>query len=156
MYDVLTLETGQYEQAVDVLRCKNMALAVGKPQDLIPIDRELMQIAHRSRQLERQRVSLMAGRGDSSVSLRDLIARMDPVNAARFETLRVRLLSAAHNVAQLNRDGESLLALSLGWIRETVALFVASPEGSAYNHHGGKGADSGTCAPGQSTVSHSV
>lgn len=159
LHQILELEVEQYQQAVNALQRKKAALVSRKPQNLIPVDRELMAINRKGKQLEQQRQSLMTALGQPDGRLEKMIAQMDPANANRFQNTRQRLLRTIEDVKHLNGESRSLLTLSLHWIQETVDIITAaiSPEGASYNAQGEKRKGSENPPPIiQSTISHSV
>lgn len=161
LHDTLKQEIAQYHQAVDALQRKKSALVSRKPQQLIPVDRELMAILRKSGQLEAQRQELMTALGHPDGRLEALMERMNqacPNEVSRFQDVRQRLLRTIEDVGELNRESRSLLDLSLNWVQETVELIAAavSPEGASYDAHGGKKKGKNKQPPIQSTINHSA
>ncbi|HEY9746827.1 MAG TPA: flagellar protein FlgN [Oculatellaceae cyanobacterium] len=158
LYQALEAETEQHQKTVDLLQRKKAVLVTRKPKDLIPIDRELMSISRKSRQLESECREIMAKLGHPDGRLENLIARLDAENVRRFRDVRMRLSRAVQDMGRLNQESRSLLDLSLNWIQETVEIITAaiSPEAASYDAQGGKAKNGETPAPIQSTVNHSV
>lgn len=161
LHQLLESEIEQYQQAVEALRRKKAALVTRKPQALLPVDRELMAISRKSKQLEEQRQSIMTELGHPDGRLEKLIEQMNlvnPENVSQFQDVRQRLLRTIEDVGQLNQESRGLLDLSLRWIQETVDIITAaiSPEGASYNAQGGKQKGQNHQPPIQSTISHSA
>jgi len=159
---LLEEETRQYEAASAKLREKQDILISGKPKKLPRLDQELTAISHKTRQLEQQRLSLMAELGHPNQNLSHLIADLEPQAAATLTPPRDRLVKAVQETTRLNQDTRDLLQLSMQWIQDTVELIanVLTPEAASYNAQGNKAGGAKHKAnpsdPGQSTINHSA
>ena len=161
LLNLLEEETRQYEAASKKLLEKQDILITGKPKKLPKLDQELTAISHKTKQLEKQRLAIMAELGKPNHTLSQLIETLEPKAAAAFIPCRDRLLHAAQDAKRKNQDTRDLLQLSLQWIQDTVELIakVLTPEASSYSAKGNKAGTKHHQASTQltqSTINHSA
>lgn len=160
LHQVLHDELQQAERTREALRRKQEALLTNQPKTLPDIDRELLALARKAKQLEGQRFELMRGLGHPDQTLEQLIQHLPPPESRRFTQMRDQLRRALLDVAHLNQENRTLLDLSIRWVRETVELIAnaLTPEGASYTAQGAKNRPDGSgAAPSslaQSTINH--
>ena len=128
------------------------------------VDRTLLSLNQRARQLEQERCKLHLNMRCDNMSLNELIAALpNGFNgmARKLRTLQQNLQVALREGKNLNDEIKGLLELSLGWVRETIEIVATAvaPEGSSYGAFASKPGSKIDAPPRpglNSTVSHSA
>jgi|GEM_PF-2821931 len=128
------------------------------------VDRTLLTLNQRARQLEQERCKLHRSMGCENMSLNELIAALpNGFNglARKLRTLQQNLQVALREGKNLNDEIKGLLELSLGWVRETIDIVATAvaPEGSSYGAFASKPGARADAPPRpglNSTVNHSA
>lgn len=161
LYGILEEEVRQQQAIAEKLAHKSELLASNKPQGLGKLDRELMTLAQKATQLEKQRQAAISELGHAGSTLKNVIPQLPATEVPRFQQVRDRLITTAKATERLNRDNQDLLTLSLQWIQDTVEIIAnaLTPEAASYNAQGSKVSAQPARKPAtipQSTVSHSA
>lgn len=160
LISLLQQESQQLEAARHQLQLKQQALVTGSIDQLPTIDRELSSIGKQCATLSKKRNELSQNSGWGQQPLKQIIAQLPAQYVPRLTQLREQLKRLALDVEQANRENRDLLALSLQWAQDTIAVVrsALNPDAASYNAHGEKQAK-GSHQPSsatQSTISHSA
>lgn len=151
-------EICQHQLAGEKLQEKQACLLANRPQELLRLDQELMQLARKTARLEAQRMQQLQALGHPQATLRQFIETLEPGRAQPFIDARRRLIRAVDEVARLNQHNRELIDLSLKWIQDSVEVIagILTPEAASYDARGGmtksKGKQVHDHTPVQSTV----
>jgi FlgN protein len=147
----------------DILTQSGMP-AIERLTALQAVDRSLLTLSQRARQLEQERINIQRGMGCEALTLTQLIAVIPPgMNgiSRKLQALQQKLMVALKEGKNLNNEIKSLLELSIDWVRDTIDIFskAAAPEGASYGAFATKPnrSEGATVRPGlNSTISHSA
>lgn len=161
LISILQQESQQLEAARHQLQLKQQALVSGSIDQLPSIDRELGSIGKQCAALNRKREELSQRLGWGQRPLKQIVAELPAQYAPRLTQLREQLKRLAMDVEQSNRENRDLLALSLKWTQDTIAVVrnALNPDAASYNALGEKHAKAHphhATSPTQSTISHSA
>lgn len=160
LINILQQESHQLEAARHQLQLKQQALVTGAIEQLPTIDRELSGIGKQCATLSKKRNELSQNSGWGQRPLKQIIAELPAHYAPRLTQLREQLKRLALDVEEANRETRDLLALSIQWAQDTIAVVrsALNPDAASYNAHGekqAKGSHQPASTP-QSTISHSA
>lgn len=140
LHNILEEEIHCYETAASRMADKKDCLLSGNTEQLMNVDKELLNLSQKATQLEKTRLGVIQEMGYGEVTLEKLINKIDPLQARIFHQTRQRLLRAVTDVDRLNKNNRDLLDLSLKWVEESVELIanLLTPEGASYDASGAK------------------
>ena len=128
LVEILNQETALYEKMADILRQEKAATLASRLEGLHAARVAKEQLIRAISQLERQRLSAIQaihreGRDAAgTVSVSNLIRRLDSSSARRLSRSREMLLATLKRVSDMNAENASLMAHSVKWVTGAMRL----------------------------------
>lgn len=160
---VLSQELACLQQMQGQLLAKTQVLVSGNLDAIAAVDAQLLHLSKQAETLALQRQEMLAmSHLPPNISLKVLIPLLPQSCQVDGMALRNVLLSTAQDVARMNQEHRSLVALSLQWAQDTVEVIINAlqPEAASYDAQGSskRGVKRHASVPSQahSTITHSV
>lgn len=138
-----------YQDVAAAMVEKKEKIIIGKTDELLRVDQQLLTLQQQAQTLEEERLELFSQAQCQDLSLEEIIQSLQGPVRQRLTEQRQILLRLVKNVETLNKENRRLLNHSVDWIAKAVETVVGAvaPEGSAYTAKGNKTSTGHTTNP---------
>jgi len=141
--ELLTLETDAYSEILQIEREKEEAITANDAERLLEVLSREEPAVEKAGSLERQilacrdELAAQVPGGGGNLTLREIIAGLEPPESDELESLRVKLFGFAEEIRRVNHTNYLLLKQSIELLEEVLSAVLG--EGSPCNTYQGNG-----------------